>query len=368
MTSGRRTATNRSIPRASSKPAPESPVGKAFVPPYRPSWLNRLIDWIDRRTGPAWAYYAAAILLVGMVTLVGQWLAGDASTGAIGTDALVFSFYPVYFVALMHYLDRQARSALDRFRPALGASDAEYALLEYRLTKVPARGAWVAVVPAIPLGLIFMLTGEPGPVSPKEIPAFAVAVALTVFTVAAFLVLAYHTVRQLRMVSRLHAAARTINLLQPRPTYAFSRLTSRTALGVVAFFYFDFLVNPPTPGASLPYFTLAAVSLALMVAAFLLPLLGMHQRLAAEKARLEEEVNQGVEVAYRELQQQVRSKSYAHVDDLEKALSGLLRMRDLVARLSTWPWQPETLRGLLAAVGLPVFIWLIQYVLGKVLG
>ena len=105
-----------------------------------------------------------------------------------------------------------------------------------------------------------------------------------------------------------------------------------------------------------------------MVAAFLLPLLGMHRRLAGEKARLQGEVNQEMETVYRELQKQVRSKAYAHVDELDKALSGVLRMREVVAKLSTWPWQPETLRGLLAAVGLPIVIWLIQYRAAEVSG
>jgi hypothetical protein len=137
---------------------------------------------------------------------------------------------------------------------------------------------------------------------------------------------------------------------------------------VLAFLYFDFLVNPPTPGVALPYFTLLGAALALMVAAFLLPLLGMHGRLVAEKARPEVEVNQGMETAYEELQKQVRNKTYTHVDELEKALSGMVRMREVIARLSTWPWQPETLRGVLAAVGLPIVIWLIQYGLQRFLG
>jgi hypothetical protein len=337
------------------------------VPPYTPSWVNRLIDWIDRRPGPAWAYYMGAVVLAGISLQAAARLAGDAPSGALA-EAVVFSFYPVYLVALMHHLDRQAKSALERFRPALDIGDAEYAQVEYQLTRVPARGAWIALVLAIPLGFMFIWAGETGPRSAQEIPAIVVGVALTVFTVAAFLVLAYHTVRQLRMVSLLHADARTVNLFQPRPTYAFSHLTSQTALGVVAFLYFDFLVNPPTPGTSLPYFVLAALSLALMSAAFLLPLLGMHQRLVREKARLEAEVNEGVELAYRGLQGQVRSKSYEHVDSLEKSLSGFLRMREIVGRLSTWPWQPETLRGMLATVGLPVAIWLIQLLLSRWLG
>jgi hypothetical protein len=267
----------------------------------------------------------------------------------------------------MHYLDGQARSALVRFRPALSVTDAEFTRIEYELTTVPARGAWVAAAMAIPLGFLFILSSEPDPVSPEALPAEVIAVVLTVFNVASFFVLAYHTVRQLRRVSQLHAAAQTINLLQPRPTYAFSRLTSRTAIGVAAFLYFDFLINPPTSGAALPYFTLAGAALVLMLAAFLLPLLGMHRRLAAEKARLETEVSQSLETAYQDLLAGVRSRDYASVGDLDKTLASLLRMREVVAKLSTWPWQPETLRGLVAAVGLPIAIWLVQFGLQRLL-
>jgi len=358
----RKTSTPRIAPEAKPRQPP------AFVPPYPPSWLNRLIDWIDQRPGPAWIYYAAGILLLATGSTAVRWLQGQALGFALRPEALVYSIYPAYFVALTHYLDRQARSALERFRPALGASDTEYARIEYELTTVPARGAWIATALAIPIGTLMILVGEPEPLSLEGLPEKLVAIAYTAITVAAFFVLAFHTIRQLRKVSQLHATAPTINLLQPRPTYAFSRLTSRTAIGVLVFLYFDFLINPPTPGASLPFFTLSAAAVALVIAAFLLPLLGMHQRLGVEKALLEGEVNQGVELTYRELQQQVRSKAYAHVDDLEKALSGLLRMREVVIRLSTWPWQPGTLRGLVAAVFLPVFIWLVQYGLQRLLG
>ncbi len=339
------------------------PEPSPFVPSYAPSWLNRLIDWIERRRGPVWVYYLAGVALLGLAMAAAQSL-----LGSFQPETLIFAFYPVYLVALTHYLDGQARSSLERFRPALAANDTEYARIEYELTTVPARGAWIVTGLAIPLGFLFILSGKPDPFSLEVLRADLVAIVYTAFNLAAFFVLAYRTIRQLRRVSQLHATAPTINLLQPRPTYAFSRLTSRTALGVVFFLYVDFLINPPTAGASLPYFALAGAALALMGAAFLLPLLGMHQRLVVEKARLEAEVNQGVEIAYRQMQEKVTSRSYAQVDQLEKALSGLLRMREVVTKLSTWPWQPETLRGLVAAVALPIAVWLIQFGLQRLLG
>lgn len=352
----------RQSPSHSAPPAPE------FVPPYSPSWLNRLIDWIERQPGPAWIYYVAGVLVMAFVLALGDLVTGSVPRMTSGTGAMIYALYPVYFVALMHYLDGQASLALQRFRPALSVSDGDYARLEYQLTTVPASGAWLATALAVPLGIDFSLGTETAPFSLARLPLLVLAVAFTVFTVACFAILAFHTIRQLRQVSELHREATMINLLQPQPAYAFSRLTSRVAIGVIVFFYFDFLVNPPTPGVALPYFTFTGIALLLIVAAFVLPLLGMHQRLAEEKARLAEGVNQEMEIVYRQLQEQVRSNAYGRVDQLEKSLSGVLRMREVIARLSTWPWQPETLRGLLAAVGLPIVIWLVQFGLQRLLG
>jgi hypothetical protein len=354
----------RSVLRARSKPE----TGPELVLPYPASWLNHLIEWIDRQSGPPWAHYTAGVVLLALILAIGQVLTGGPLHLSRGSGAIIFAFYPVYFVALMHHLDRQASLALERFRPALEVGDAEYARIAYRLTTVPSGGAWLATALGIPLAAFFVMGAETLPVAVDRLPLLALGMVFTEFTVACFLIVVLHTVLQLRQVSELHRVATTINLLQPRPTYAFSRLTSRTAIGVVVFLYLDFVVNPPATGVALPYFAFVVAATVLMAAAFMLPLLSMHQRLAWEKARLESEVNQAVELAYRELRDQVQAKSLARVDELDKALSGLFRMREAVARLSTWPWQPETLRGMLAAVALPIFLWLIQFGLQKWLG
>jgi len=362
MTSAKRTTASRSPLGVKGSLSHEPPNRKPFLPPYPPSWLNRLIDWIDQRPGLTWVYYVAVVLLLATVVMVGQWLAG-----AIHPEALIFSVYPVYVVALIHHLDGQARSALARFRPAMGVSDDEFGRIKYELTTVPARGAWIVTALAIPLGFFFILTEERDPLSLEALPLEVVAVAITAFTVACVFLLAFQTIRQLRRVSQLHAAAQSINLLQPRPTYAFSRLTSRTAIGVVAFLCSDFLFNPPTAGVAFPLFVFAGVALAVMAAAFFLPLLGMHQRLVTEKARFNAEVNLSLETVYQDLLQGARTRDYASAGDLDKTLASLLRMREVIAKLSTWPWQPGTFRGLLAAVLLPQVLWIVQFGLQRLL-
>jgi hypothetical protein len=63
----------------------------------------------------------------------------------------------------------------------------------------------------------------------------------------------------------------------------------------------------------------------------------------------------------------VDRRDWAGADRLHAALTALERGRTAIERVPTWPWRPETLRGLVAAVLLPAVIWLIQFGLGKLL-
>ncbi len=56
------------------------------------------------------------------------------------------------------------------------------------------------------------------------------------------------------------------------------------------------------------------------------------------------------------------------MDEFNKALATLDLEQSALERIPTWPWPRGMFRNLMAAFLLPVFIWLVQYVLGKALG
>jgi hypothetical protein len=56
------------------------------------------------------------------------------------------------------------------------------------------------------------------------------------------------------------------------------------------------------------------------------------------------------------------------VDELRDAMTSLEIERSALTRIPTWPWQPETLRGLITALLLPVAVLLIQFVLQRAFG
>lgn len=53
-------------------------------------------------------------------------------------------------------------------------------------------------------------------------------------------------------------------------------------------------------------------------------------------------------------------------DRLATAQTALISQRDLIGRLSTWPWSTGTIRGFATTLLIPVAIWLITRLLDRV--
>ena len=176
-------------------------------------------------------------------------------------------------------------------------------------------------------------------------------------------VLLVYVLRQLRMVSRLHAMA-IVDLFDAPPAHAFARLTSATAIGILVFGLL--FVTDPSAGRETPVFFIeAAAILGLAVVVFALPLRGMHDRLAAEKAVLLRSVNARIKVTLARIHDTVDAAELDRSAALHESLSSLVAERDLVERLSTWPWSPTTFRGFAGALVLPIVVWAIIRVLER---
>ena len=80
-----------------------------------------------------------------------------------------------------------------------------------------------------------------------------------------------------------------------------------------------------------------------------------------------DQVSLRLEAAFVELHQRMDNGNL-EVDDLINVISLLETERDTLKGVSTWPWQPETLRFLVTALVLPLLLWIIQFVLQRILG
>lgn len=336
--------------------------------PYPRSWVNVVIDWVERLPGPSWLAYALALAPAFLLVSLTDWLSGTAP-GGLAFDHFEWAAALVGSIALINYLDGVARTSLHDFAGTLDLAPAALARLEFELTVIPARPALLILI------LAAARTAEGFALEPASesivgwtpLP-LAIRAPIETVTTALLLTLLYHTLRQLRLVGRIHAIPARVILFRPAPLYAFSRLTSRTAIGLIP------LVIPFGSGilqaeSTLEFattYSIAGLILGIAVLAFTVPLVGMHNRMSAEKKRLQGEVGGRVEALIDELHGAVDRHDLSLADGQNKQLGSLIAERDLVTRLSTWPWQAGTAGAVASAIILPIVIALVTRLLGRI--
>ena len=334
-------------------------------PPYRASVVDRFLGWIDRLRFPAWFFYLA---LLAVLVVIFNGLAWIDGTLKLGTFEVYRSSVPVYAVAslaLVHYLNRVARRALASFRPALGIAEADYERLEYELVTMPRRGTWFTLALSLVFTAVY-INFTPYLVDLlRRSPWVAVLESLVyAFVFGMIAVFFYHTIRQLRMVSQIHASATEVNLFRRTPLYAFSALTAQTGIGLLLMNYFSALTDPAT-FVNLALITLVTAASLIAIACFILPLRGMQGRIAAEKKRLLAEASVRLEETIQKLYTRADSQDLAEVGQINQLMMSLVTTREIVEKIPTWPWEPGTLISFISVFLLPLVARLVVGLLGQ---
>jgi hypothetical protein len=339
--------------------------------PYASSWLHQLLLVLDRLPGPAWAWYAVLGLAVSLVDHLEFWTAGLSPFGQLDGENTFWGVVLAAELWITAHIERVASSALDATRPALRLRVAEYERLRYELTLAPALPSATALAIAGVLTILgsivdpvgSYIVGVPGPV------VVVASLAQTLIIGILFTGL-LQLVRQMRLISTTLDRAAIVDPFLPGPLSGFSRLTSEVGIAVIVVVTAGVFLTPvPTEPLtfavkSLP-FLVGAPAIALI--AFVVPLYGLHTRLAAEKERLQGEAEDRLKGLLAALNDDIDRGDLARADGLNKQLASMLQQRDILARLPTWPWSAGTLRAVISAVFLPVVLVVIQAVVSRLL-
>jgi len=341
------------------KPPPDG------YPPFRASVVDRFLAWIDRLRVPAWFFYLALLALLAVIFNGLAWIDGTLQRGTFEVYRSSVPVYAVASLALVHYLNRVARRALAAFRPALGEVDTDYERLEYELVTMPRRGTWVTLALSLVFTAVFInFTPYLGPLFRRS-PWVAIAeFVVYAFAFGMIAVWFYHTIRQLSMVSLIHASATDVNLFRITPLYAFSALTAQTGIGLLLMNYFSVLTDPAT-FVNLALITLVTAASLIAVACFILPLRGMQGRIAAEKKRLRAEASTRLEETIQKLYARSDSQDLAEAGQLNQLMMALVTTREIIEKIPTWPWEPGTLISFISVFLLPLVARLIVGLVGQ---
>lgn len=332
------------------------------IRPFRPSWIDYLVHRIESLPGQSWVYYLAVFLLTSLINNVVLWL--DGAIG-IGTFDLLFMFgaiYIVYGTGFYHYLTRVASNSLYDFLPVLDAASKQEKELEYRMTNLPAGWGWFALILGIILGFFDAYSSQML-MNFTSWGIFIYSGVFYAFGYGSFIALFFLTAKQLFITIKLHRQVKDIDLFNLTPLRAFSRLTATAGFATFFLGALSALLYSEDSDPSLIAFYIGIVMVGILI--FVVPLINIRTQINKEKKQQLLESDQRVKHILEELRQCIRTGELVKVGELNTTLSALEKERIILKAISSYPWDPNTLKSFISTILLPLLLWGIKNILEK---
>ena len=338
--------------------------------PYKGSWIDRFFILVERLPLPPTFVYLLGYFACVMAYHIILWTSGALPMGEFSQGILFTIVFWIFLqMAAFHYFQNQAEAALTLFRPALDVNDREFEKLRFSFVNFSAGRALIGALVSIALAL-GMFFGAFEILSPmfKATPLASALTILILFGAPFAFGFFYFVFRSLVGINRLYRKVKHINLFNLRPLYVLSRFTSRVGM----LFILYLVVNSLTTGAWGSQESGEAIASfyvvyngVIAVLAFVLPLWGIHVRLAMAKEAAATENNQMIQEHFSAIQKNVKQGKLDKVASLRAGNAALLEYRQELSKISTWPWDTATLRTFITALLVPMTVWIVQQVLTR---
>lgn len=329
--------------------------------PYPPSFIDRFMWFIQWLPIPYWLTYLLLFILQGTMNQALGWLDGWVPAYTFNPLSFLFPIWQWIPLAAITYLNNISVTTLSSFRALLDVDEDAYQQLKVEFTTMPRRGVilngviWVVIY--VLITTLAYDTFYIGYGLGSTLRWVVILQGLIAFPTGG--VIYYHSIRQLRLVTRTVKLVKRFNLFHLDPVYAFSQLTART--GIIWMLLLGLtLLAFPLDLATLLTIAMLAGQVVLALAAFVFPLRSVNQRLVIEKRSLLAENRQRIEATLAHLHQRIDQNETSEIGKINDALAGLNTEGDILAKISTLPFSTNTLRGFLSAIVLPIVLLLVQ--------
>jgi hypothetical protein len=339
--------------------------------PYAPSWYNQINNWFEKLPGPLWLYWLViGLILIAIQTLI-QWSDGTYPIGTFSAYHILACLAFPITVGSGYYLNKVATRALDELKPVIAANPDIMDHLHYLLTVQPAQPSWIATFAGLGIALIYIaVVGVPTAVQIVGVstsqPSLVFNTILICINCAIIGAAIFFEIYRVRMVSFIYTTYTHVNTFELGPLYGLSRLSAYSGLMSLFIAYALYATAPAS------FYTVLGIGILILqvgagVFCLIWPLTGIHELLVNEKARHLRVNAQHLEATFDELHRRLESDDIAGMVELNNAVTTLELERNLIRKVSTWPWSPETLRGIIVAVALPLAVGIGQRILERIL-
>ena len=309
--------------------------------------------------------------MFGLVNNAIFWLDGSRPIGTFSIENTSDAIWSIGFVVFYAYLKTGAKIAWLEFQPLLSDQDKEQlSLQEKNFVELPTRAGWLSIVlSVIIIGPNLASGASEGNWNGIQTVYFGLIGILVFSALSAVL---FQSIRQTRLIYTFHSIISHIDLFKLRPTHAFSKLTSRTGTIFILFVAFSLLqgifVSPNLSelGTSNAATFLNFLMLLVGFAIFILPLLSIRNQLVAEKKQYQDKLNHKIGALFKQVDAGISENNLDKVNEIKTTLETLLLERDVVKKISTLPWDTSTFRSFASTILIPVVLWLITELLGRI--
>ena len=332
--------------------------------PYKPNFVHVFFDWLDRLPLPAWVSVLILFPVVGLAQHLVAYSRGFLSPGEFNFDLATAGYWllegPLFFIWAM----KGSRQAWIDIQPLVSSDDMEHvARMYYEFFTVPKWGGTVALLIGGLAGLWNGLADKA--VAPAVDYAFAeLRISIWVIGASLLLMVIYQLIRQLNIIRNLYTRVAKADIFNPQLLYGFPKYTA--IFGVALFFYLylaPVMLDPTAFASSVSYVT-TGMAVPLILVLFYLPLPGMHNRLLKEKEALTAEVGNRIRTILRDIHRATfDEKNFESTNSMIAVHSVLLKEKEAIEDLSTWPWRRSTLNGLISAILLPIVLSVLRDVI-----
>ncbi|MEJ2707485.1 MAG: hypothetical protein P8074_07715 [Anaerolineales bacterium] len=338
--------------------------------PFKLSWIDRFNNWVKKLPVHARIFFIVFGFVLIVVQILFIWLEGGLQDLELLPVIIFNGLFTSFLLALIQFLDNQALVALSAMRPVLDTTEAEFERHKYMLANMPSRAVLIAGLTTVGFAILM----ERLWITPiryaalEQLPLFAVVFHI-IDKSSAFLfgVFIYHTIRQLRLINIINLHLIRISLFNLRPLQAFSSLTAPTAVGLVVGVYGWIMINPELLTDPVVIGFVGVITI-LAVAVFILPLVGIHRLMQKEKERLLRALDLNFEAAFSKFNKGFRDDDYAAIEGLNGTIASLEIQHNRIKAIPTWPWKPETAQFALTAIGLPLALTILRFLVEQAFG
>jgi hypothetical protein len=297
-----------------------------------------------------------AAVIIALALLIAFWVTGVFAEQSVGgragaTGAALFlSAFIAYIIPIFGYIVDRTALALSELRDALDVDEEQYRRWQARLYSKPRR--WLVIVLLIGASggaahnlLLFDTFGAPW-LMPEYVAQTAVAVGtLLTWTIVTLAIAALIDNALLLNQAARHSRVEPFSPEKLRPFATVAVVSTLALIGAQAVFPVMFVDDDLSPAAYLPGMLATGIPMLLLA---LLPIWPVHQRIAATKRRLLDDLNR--RIALLPVPDPDRPESIA-------TLAPLLAYRRELRAISEWPFDVGVMTRLALILVIPPLTW-----------